>query len=167
MAANLLCVYLSITAPLLPPFNVSGYGLNATSLVLSWEDIPLIGRNGIIRGFYVKYSYVDSKKGLLGESKIIDVNNSTYGIFIPNDVTHNSTYVIHITNLTRDSYYNISVAGFTNAGIGVYSQPKKIETGPYGNFKFCLKLFVCIDTKNKWSTTQQSIYQKTQKLCQN
>ena len=125
-------MFFFVTVPLLPPFNITGYGLNASSLVLSWENVPIIGRNGIIRGFLVNYSYVDENKGVLGEPMIIDVDNSTYGITISNSATYNSTYTIHITNLIRDSFYNISVAAYTDIGLGVYSIPEIIETGPYG-----------------------------------
>ena len=116
---------------MLPPINVSGYGLNATSSVVTWEDVPLIGRNGIIKGFLLNYSYVDLQNGNLGDTVTIDVNNSTYDVFVTNTDASNTTYSVHLTNLTRDSFYNISVAAYTDVGVGVFSFPEMIETGPY------------------------------------
>ena len=123
-----------------------------------WEDVPLIGRNGIIKGFLVNYTYVDQESGELGESIVLDVNNSTYGINISNTDDSNTTYNIHITNLTRDSYYNISVAAYTDVGVGLYSVPEYIETGPYGvYFKMGLDFWMgALFTSLQPSTNQDS-----------
>ena len=107
------------SVPLLPPFNVSGEGYDASSIYLSWEDIPLFGRNGILRGYRVFYNYVYQNNNSLGKTLMRDVNNS-------------NMFQLILKDLTRDSEYNISVAGFTSVGIGVKSSAIKVATGIYG-----------------------------------
>ena len=66
----------------------------------------------------------------------IDLSNSTNDVFIPNTVASSATYSIYLTNLTRDSFYNVSVAAYTSVGVGMFSLPEMIETGPYGKNHF-------------------------------
>ena len=66
----------------------------------------------------------------------IDLSNSTDDVFILNTVASSTSYSLYLTNLTRDSFYNISVAAYTNVGVGVFSLPELIETGPYGKDHF-------------------------------
>ena len=83
----------------------------------------------------MNYAYLDQESGELGESIILDVSKSTYGITISNTDESNTAYNIHITNLPRDSYYNISVAAYTDVGVGIFSEPEKLKTGPYRKFR--------------------------------
>ena len=76
------------------------------------------------------------------EMMTIDVSNYTHDIHIPNTVHSNTTYTLHLTNLTRDSLYNVSVAAYTSAGVGVASVPATVETGPYRKLNWWYKKIV-------------------------
>ena len=99
--------------------SASGYGYNASSIYVDWEEIPLSRRNGILRGYRVFYNYVLKNTNTLGETYTVDVNDT--------EVTQ-----LILTGLIRDSEYNVSVAGFTRVGIGRRSEVIKIPTGIYG-----------------------------------
>ena len=46
------------------------------------------------------------------------------------------THHVTISGLSRDSVYNVSIGASTNIGLGVFSTPVSIETGPYSKI-FC------------------------------
>ena len=110
----------SLLVPLLPPTNLYGNGSDATSIYLSWDNIPLKGQKGVIQGYRVVYRKV-LRNNLIAIENFLNVHSSA-----PFEVT--------LVNLMRDSEYSITVAGYTNAGIGVPSKAIAVATGKYGEY---------------------------------
>ena len=107
---------------MLPPNNVTGHGYNSTSINVIWEDIPFEGRNGIIQGFYVSYAKIFEHNNSLGYEMHVRLKNMT---------AKNGVYQFVVEGLIRDSEYNFTVSGYTQAGVGVKSDMVKIPTGDY------------------------------------
>ena len=116
------------SAPALSP-RFEGGGHEATSFHVIIQPIPEEGRNGIIRGYLIAYSKVFAHNNSLGFEMYQLVNMSSldtlknFGLF-----THG--YVVR--GLVRDSFYNVSIAGYTDPGVGVRSKMVTVPTGIYG-----------------------------------
>ena len=94
--------------------------LNSTSIYVSWEEVPLVHQNGLIRGHKVKYRTAGSGS----EFTYIDIDNSTVMETV-------------LTNLRKYVQYEIEVLAYTRVGDGVPHRPGIIiRTHEDGNEMF-------------------------------
>lgn len=94
-----------LTVPSGTPFNVSATEQSSTSIVVTWEDIPLIEQNGIIIAYEVLYEPMDTFNGLIPSGEVL---NTTDTIAI-------------LTMLQEYVVYSIAIRGYTIEGPGNYS----------------------------------------------
>lgn len=93
------------TVPATAPINVQSQVLFSTSINVSWEEIPSIGRNGIIISYEVLYEPQETFGGAIGPETV----NTT-----------NLFYVL--VGLQEYVDYVIFVRAYTRVGFGPYSQ---------------------------------------------
>ena len=120
-ALALLVVYLIcgiFTVPTSPPDNVSAEVQSSTSILVTWEDIPLIDQNGVIITYEVLYEPMEMFNGNITEQTINTTNRS-----------------ITLMSLEEFVNYSISVRGYTIVGPGNYSVPVLVMTLEDGKFK--------------------------------
>ena len=86
--------------PCLPPYKVTFDVPSKTSLKVMWNPVPKYCRNGVIRGYRVKYKKNEA--------------NSTWEI----ENTTSSEFSLIIHNMDRKANYTISVMAFTRKGDG-------------------------------------------------
>ena len=106
----------NFTVPLVPssaPGNFSMVATSATSLFLSWNELPLADRNGVIREYTVHLTNVAT-----GEDTEYSAVAESYTI----------------TNLHPDYTYRGKVAAVTVVGAGPYSPPLEVRLPEAGNF---------------------------------
>ena len=97
--------------PASPPGNVSAEVQSSTSIMVTWEDIPLIDQNGVIVIYEVLYEPLETFNGNITEQTV----NST-------------DLFINLMDLEEFINYSISVRGYTNVGSGNYSVPVLVMT---------------------------------------
>lgn len=105
-----------VTVPSAPPPNVFGSDAGPTSIVVRWSPILCEHRNGIIRGYYVKYRRFQPP----GKENRIQVLGSK-----------NTTVVL--TGLDIFQNYSIQVNAFTVEG-GNFSDSIVVTSGEIGKF---------------------------------
>lgn len=112
----------TFTVPGSPPDNVSAEVQSSTSVLVTWEDIPLIDQNGVIMIYEVLYEPLETFNGTITEQKINTTN-----------------HFITLTDLEEFINYSISVRGFTVVGPGNYSVPLLVMTIEDGKFNIITK----------------------------
>lgn len=85
--------------------------MGLSSITVKWDPVPQGSRNGLLIGYQVKYRQIFSNRSD-GEVK---------SLF---KMRHTAT----LTELEKDTVYSIEVAGVTQAGTGVYSEPVTAQT---------------------------------------
>ena len=102
--------------PSAPPANVHLQCVGLSSITIMWEPVPQDSRSGPLKGYRVRYRQSFSH-GSYGEIKtgfwLISATKAT------------------LNDLEKDSVYRIEIAGETNVGIGVYSEPVTAKTGKF------------------------------------
>lgn len=94
------CMKQSIdTGPATPPRNVTTMALSSTSINVSWDEIPLFNRNGII----VTY-------------EVVFVPLNTFDGQVSRGARNTSELSILLNGLEEYLDYNITVSGYTSAG---------------------------------------------------
>ena len=109
-----------LLAPSSPPTNIRGKKISSTALTISWDQIPVEHRNGIINQYIIQYRE--------SENFATDTNiwrNSTI------DATSLNA---NITDLNYYTWYDIQVSGVNVAGIGKYSKILVVQTDADGKF---------------------------------
>ena len=86
---------LSLSAPSVPPSNVTVTGVTSTTITVQWGNVPCIHQNGDITGYSVRYG-----------SEAVNVTGDSSG----------GTYTI--PGLLPSTNYPIQVAAMNSAGIG-------------------------------------------------
>ena len=92
------------TAPASPPQNVTTMAESTTAIRVTWEEVPVIDRNGEITVYEVQYEPLE-----------------TFGGQIATSTVNTSMLSILLTDLQEFVDYNISVRAYTSAGPGPYS----------------------------------------------
>ena len=98
----------TIAVPGAPPTAVAAVPLSASNLNVTWSDIAAQQRYGIVLSYKVKYGRTDGK----GVQKEIVVNEKSS----------------KLEGLPANVEYEISVAGMTIKGVGVFSPKITITT---------------------------------------
>ena len=93
------------TVPAIGPINVQSQVLFSTSINISWEEIPLISRNGIVILYQVLYEPQETFGGAIG----------------PKTVNTTNLYYV-LSGLQEYVDYYIFVRASTRVGFGPYSQ---------------------------------------------
>ncbi|KAL5018087.1 hypothetical protein ScPMuIL_003809 [Solemya velum] len=97
--------------PTAGPSDVEAKALSSTSINVTWGDIPLLERNGLISGFKVVYLPTESDSAALTQ-----------------DVRSNMTRWSVISGLRKYVDYNIQVLAYTRMGDGILSPLVKART---------------------------------------
>ena len=96
-------LFITFTAPANSPQNVTSLSLSSTIILVTWEEVPPIDRNGIITTYEVLYDPLESFGQL------------THGV-------QNTTFLfLSLVDLHPFVNYNISVRAYTSVGNGPYS----------------------------------------------
>ena len=85
----------------------------ATSILVTWDEVPAADKNGIIVSYTVKYQAVG---GISGKAPI-----NTTTVYTP-------VMEANLTGLIKNQRYNISVLASTIKGPGDYSDPITVLT---------------------------------------
>ena len=90
--------------------------MGLTSITVKWEPIPQDSRNSRLKGYRVRYQQTFSN-GFYGDVK--------------SELWMRSATRATLEDLEKDSVYRIEIAGETNLGIGLYSEPVTAKTGKF------------------------------------
>ena len=112
-------------APNAAPINVTPVVMSSTSIMVSWDEVPPIDRNGIVTIYEVLYEPLETFEGAI-RSQIMN----TADLFIP------------LTNLQEFAEYNISVRAYTSEGPGPYSEEITRRTLEDGTYELNIQLLV-------------------------
>lgn len=100
--------YIPCTVPSMSPSNISAIAINSTSILVTWDTLPLISQNGIITKYEVVY---------------------TASMFSPVSlVNFTSTLRINLAFLEEYVEYSIRVRAHTEVGAGPFSQSEIVTT---------------------------------------
>ena len=106
-----------ITAPSSPPSNVFGLNSGPSRIVVSWSEVsPREHRNGIIRGYYVKYNRFPQ---MCKENRV--------------KILGNKNTTVELTGLDIFQNYSIQVNAFTIEE-GDFSDSIIVSSGEIGKF---------------------------------
>ena len=103
--------YLFSTAPASPPVNVTPKVLSSTSIMVYWDEVPPIDRNGIVTVYEVFYEPLEKFGGAIMSMTVNTTNTSTT-----------------LSGLEEFVEYNISVRAYTSEGPGPYSEEITVMT---------------------------------------
>nr|XP_055046951.1 protein sidekick-1 isoform X1 [Misgurnus anguillicaudatus]XP_055046954.1 protein sidekick-1 isoform X1 [Misgurnus anguillicaudatus] len=92
--------------PSAPPKNIVASGRTNQSIMVQWQPPPEPQLNGVLRGYVLRYRLA----GLPGEYQQKNITNPEINYCL-------------ITELIIWTQYEIQVASYTGAGLGVFSQP--------------------------------------------
>lgn len=104
-SADSIHVTTSEDTPSAGPTNVSASAISSTAISVSWQQVPYIHRNGIIRGYKIQYQSSKHKSPLL--YKVIADNTTRHTI---------------VNDLKPYSDYHFAILAYTSAGDGVSSE---------------------------------------------
>ena len=105
-------MYISVHAgPASAPDNVETVVTSSTSILVRWNDVPLIDQNGIITDYELRY-----------------IPHETFGNVISMQIVNTSDMFYLLDNLEEYVNYTISVRAFTSVGPGPYSDPITKQT---------------------------------------
>ena len=102
---------LVVLAPQVTPTAFQGFNSSSTSIVLSWDPIPLWQVAGILRNFHITYRALSN------------ADNTTYNITVP--ITN---LTVEITNLRKYTNYSFDISDVTKL-FGAATEPIMITTG--------------------------------------
>ena len=108
-----MCSVSSISvAPNAPPDNVQAHTLSSTAILVTWDPVPEISRNGIITQYEV------------------EVNQSTFDEISSTRLTttNGSILMVELGGLEEDVEYRIRVRPYTSVGPGPFSVARVNKT---------------------------------------
>ena len=117
---NIIGMNFVCAVPASSPDNVTAEVQSSTSIIVTWNEIPLIDQNGIIIEYEVLYEPLETFSGSIVESSLNTSNLSA-----------------ELMNLEEFVNYSISVRGYTNQGPGNYSVPIFVMTLDDSKFPSC------------------------------
>ena len=123
-------------APSAAPVSLQGHSASSTSILITWGQVPVSDRNGVILSYTVSYNEVS---GGSEQTKIVDALK----------------YQTTLTSLNKYTNYTITVVAATSKGNGVVSAPIIVitdEDSEYNSFvhetrlilKTCLACFLFV-----------------------
>ena len=110
-------------APNAAPTNVAAVSISSTEIMVSWDEVPPIDRNGIVTVYEVLYEPLETFGGAIMSMTVNTTNTSTT-----------------LSGLEEFVMYNISVRAYTSEGPGPYSEEIARRTDEDGNLDI---LVVC------------------------
>ena len=96
------------------PQNVSAMVLSSTQIAVSWDEVPVVDRNGVITMYEVQFEPLQT------------FNETIYTNSV--NITNTSMMYTVLMGLEEFVEYNISVRAYTSIGPGPYSTPVTNET---------------------------------------
>ena len=122
------------------PRRVRVEAINSTAIFVEWRPPNDDEKNGIIRGYQIRYTRVNQAGDSVGLPQMWD-----------NTEFDEKTEAV-ITGLQPDSWYEVQVAAYTRKGDGLRSKTKTAKTKGAGNlfeyhhylkyqFEVCLPIF--------------------------
>ena len=103
-------IFYSFSVPITPPQNITATNSGSTSIVISFGQIPIEYRQGVIIGYMVK----------------IRKSNDVWMAFNTDSLS------IEVKNLEKWTLYEYKIAGLTSIGIGAYSVLNDVRTDEDG-----------------------------------
>ena len=104
---------ISISEPDGTPQNVKGQNRSSTSIIVMWEEVPVVEQNGIITRYTITY-----KSQTENDNGNVQVNGSVRQT--------------ELTNLKEYVNYNITMFSSTVKGDGLASDPTVVRTDQDG-----------------------------------
>ncbi|XP_052268400.1 protein sidekick-like [Dreissena polymorpha] len=95
------------SVPSVGPVNVSATALTATSIEVTWGQVPELEQNGLIQGYMVEYRSIEANISPMQKEVLGNTTNSTI-----------------ISSLRKFVKYQVRVLAFTRMGPGVLSEPE-------------------------------------------
>ena len=102
--------------PSASPPNLTAVDTTSTSILVEWNEVPFVDRNGIILSYTITYQAVADDNFTVEEGP---VNTTT---------VDSPALQANLSGLIKDQEYNISVLATTIKGDGPYSDPITIVT---------------------------------------
>ena len=96
-----------VSGPAASPQNVTVTAISSTEILVSWEEVPAISRNGEITMYEIQFVPLETFGGLI-------TNDTVY-------TSNGAVFMMALTGLEEYVEYNISVRAYTSAGPGPYS----------------------------------------------
>ena len=94
------------------PQNTSATAQSSTEIEVSWEEVPVINRNGEITMYEINYEPLDT---------------FNCELIVESVVTIGPVLMMNLTGLEKYVEYNITVRAYNSEGPGPYSDPPVIE----------------------------------------
>lgn len=95
--------------------NVTLGRISSTEIMVSWDGVPQIYRNGLITLYEVLYVPLDTFDGIIAPSSL-----------------NTSDVMLKLSNLQEYVQYNISVRAYSSVGPGPYSEVDTERTSEDG-----------------------------------
>lgn len=129
----LISYILHCSVPSASPKNLSVIERSPTSITVKWQPIPENVTNGKLSGYKIRYR------------KFLIISSGVYA-YLTTNWSLNSLPQAKITDLENSTLYQISIAGYTDGGIGPYSDIITVKT------KKCefLKIYFCIENTRQF-----------------
>ena len=125
------CILLTILEPSLAPDHLSADGVTSTSILVTWSEVPVEGRNGIIISYTVSYEAIRGK---------LNTSISATKVDAP-------ALQVNLTGLIKDMVYSVRVLASTIKGDGNYSASINIQTNQESKSAFWC-MFCNVQEKN-------------------
>ena len=106
------------TAPASPRFNVTANALSSTAILVNWDMVPPMERNGIITEYQVLYQHLDTLTGVIGAEMMERVSSMETSVVL--------------SGLEESAFYVISVRARTTEGEGPSSDHMIVKTLEHG-----------------------------------
>ena len=101
----MIALFFCYLVPTSPPEEIVPVDITPTTITLSWKDIFLPERHGIIRGYQVTYKKLERRSKREAEEKTVKFGADVRTAFM--------------FKLDPYTNYSITVAGYTSQGLGV------------------------------------------------
>ena len=116
--------YYYFLEPSSAPINVTVTAISSTIILVVWNEVVPINRNGEITTYQIEFTPLEDFGGRIGRDS----------------VTMSSTSLsTNLTSLQEFVFYNISVRAYTSVGPGPYSSPEREQTMEDGKSPFMQK----------------------------
>ena len=116
--------FILISEPNAPPSNVQAITISSTAIMVTWDPVPEIDRNGIITQYEVEFN----------QSTFNEISTSNL------TTTNGSQLMVELEGLEEYVEYSVRVRAYTSVGPGPFSvavMNRTLEDGEWSSVCLC------------------------------
>ena len=137
MYFNYILMINSLSEPTSPPENIVFSSVEARSMIVSWDEVPCSGQNGLITGYLLNYT------------------NTTFSDTI--NITGGENRAYTLTELRPYTNYTVTVSAYNDVGTGPTSDNRIQQTEQASQLVYSLLVHVsydvCVSQNLVWCQT--------------